>query len=90
MKNKFVLYVLFGMQKLQHTLIETEKTRKTHQKKRTFDAHQNQYIIGVYENHYKISKNKLQKLYGFLLVIKDSKNGSAAVGLSKKVKEISP
>ena len=59
-------------------------------KKQTFDAHQNQYIIGVYENHYKNSKNKLQKLYSFLLVIKDSKNGSAAVGLSKKAKAISP
>ena len=68
----------------------TKNHEKHNKKKRTFDAHQNQYIIGVYENHYKNSKNKLQKLYGFLLVIKDSKNGSAAVGLSKKAKAISP
>ena len=47
------------MQKLQKPLRETEKKRKTQPNKRTFDAHQNQYINGVHKNQLKKSKLKI-------------------------------
>ena len=53
---------MFGMQKLQNSLIETEKTRKTQQKKQTFDAHQNPYIIGVHKNRFKNSKKNFKNI----------------------------
>ena len=62
MKIKYTLYVFFGMKKIQNPLLETEKTRKTQQKKRKFDAHQNQYINSVHKMCFKISKNNVQKL----------------------------
>ena len=41
------------MQNLQKPLRETEKKRKTQPNKRTFDAHQNQYINGVHKIRFK-------------------------------------
>ena len=70
---------------------ESAKSReKRDQTKRTSDAPKNQYIFYDLQKYFFESQKKLQKMYGFLLVIKDSENPSAAVGLTKKAKDIPP
>ena len=70
---------------------ESAKSReKRDKKKRTFDAPKNQYIFYDFQNYFFESQKKLQKMCGFLLVIEDSENPFAAVGLTKNAKEIPP
>ena len=50
---------IFWHENITEYHLEITKTRKTQQKKRTFDAHQNQYINGVCKNRFKKSKKYL-------------------------------
>ena len=70
--------------------IGTKKHEKRYQKKPTFNTPKNQYIFYDFQNYFFDSQKKLQKMYGFLLVIEDSENWLAAVGVTKKAKEIPP
>ena len=54
---------IFWHAKLQNTLIETEKHEKRIKKKRTFDAHQNQYINGVHKIRSKNSRGQFPQHY---------------------------
>ena len=44
---------IFWHENITEYYLEITKTRKTQQKKWTFDAHQNQYINGVHKSRFK-------------------------------------
>ena len=89
-KSSLPSQIMWRFKYVSFPAIGTKKHEKSYQKKRTFDAPKNQYVFDDFQNYFFDSQKKLQKMYGFLLVIEDSENGSAAVGVTKSAKEIPP
>ena len=60
----YIYFAFFlGMKKCHLGLRQSKKTRKTSKKKRTLDAHRNQYTFPYSKTYFEDSKKNIKKTY---------------------------